>query len=65
MIITIELYTDDTGEQMVFISTDESEHGGVSTGAVYPYTTPDDVGKAVAFYISEYYPGTINIERRV
>lgn len=49
MIITIELYKDDKGKG-VFIAEE------CASGADYPYETAEDVGRAVAEYLDNYYP---------
>ena len=49
MIITIELYKDDKGKG-VFIAEE------CASGEDYPYETAEDVGRAVAEYLDNYYP---------
>lgn len=60
---TIELFVSDkTGAKMIFIA------GNGASGAEYPYETAEDIGNAIASYLSNYYPeevktagqGTIN-----
>lgn len=45
-----------TGKKMVFVSADDG-----ASGAEYPYETAEDIGKAVAAYISQYYPKAVEI----
>lgn len=54
MNISIELYKDDrTGEKMVSIAADNA------SGEEYRYETSEDVGKAVAWYLWNYYPDIV------
>lgn len=51
MEFTVELFVSEkTGAKMVFIAADGA------SGAEYPYETAEDIGKAIASYLSNYYP---------
>lgn len=45
-----EIYTDETGEKWVWIGTENA------TGAEYKANTPEQLGEAMAFYMTCYYP---------
>lgn len=51
MEFTVELFVSGkTGAKMVFIAAEGA------SGAEYPYETAEDIGKAIASYLSNYYP---------
>lgn len=54
-----EIYVSEkTGKKMVYVSCDES------SGAEYSYETPEDIGKAIAFYLNTYYPEVVETAGR-
>lgn len=51
MEFTAELFVSEkTGAKMVFVAADGA------SGAEYPYETAEDIGNAIASYLSNYYP---------
>lgn len=56
MIISVEMYKDETNEKRCYIA---CEDGGGS-GADYKYETAADIGTAVAQYLETYYPVFVN-----
>lgn len=54
MEFTVELFVSEkTGAKMVFIAAEGA------SGAEYPYETAEDIGKAIASYLSNYYPEAV------
>ena len=53
MTLSVELY-EDRGIKMVFIAADDG-----ASGAEYPYKNAEDIGKNIAFYLSNYYPDVV------
>lgn len=51
MEFTVELFVSEkTGAKMVFVAAEGA------SGAEYPYETAEDIGNAIASYLSNYYP---------
>lgn len=57
MEFTIELFVSKkTGAKMIFIAADGA------SGAEYPYETAEDIGSAIASYLSNYYQEEIKLK---
>ena len=54
MVLTVELYKKEENENHVYITVDDG-----ASGADYKYETADDIGKKVAFYLTNYYPDIV------
>lgn len=57
MEFTVELFvSEQTGAKMVFIAAEGT------SGAEYPYETAEDIGNAIASYLSNYYQEEIKLK---